>query len=89
MKILTTITLLSFTTVLTACIHESSYPEEIENELNVLDRIVDDSSRYKEAKQKKSRTNCLLCVLKIPIRTDTESMTKSTENTTSIIWTLP
>lgn len=53
MKILTTITLLSFTTVLTACIHESSYPEEIENELNVLDRIVDDSSRYKEAKQKK------------------------------------
>lgn len=53
MKILTTITLLSFTTVLAACIHESSYPEEIENELNVLDRIVDDSSRYKEAKQKK------------------------------------
>lgn len=53
MKILTTITLLSFTTVLTACIHESSYSEEIENELNVLDRIVDDSSRYKEAKQKK------------------------------------
>lgn len=53
MKILTTITLLSFTTVLAACIHESSYPEEIENELNVLDRIVDDSSQYKEAKQKK------------------------------------
>ena len=53
MKILTTITLLSLTTVLTACIHESSYSEEIENELNVLDRIVDDSSRYKEAKQKK------------------------------------
>ena len=53
MKILTAITLLSLATALTACIHESSYSSEIKNELKILDGIVDDNSRYKEAKRQK------------------------------------
>ena len=53
MNALTTGTLLTITMALTACTHRPSYPAEIENELKVLDRIVDDSSRYKDAKMRK------------------------------------
>ena len=46
-------TLFTIVMALTACTHKPSYPAEIENELKVLDRIVDDSSRYKDEKMRK------------------------------------
>ena len=46
-------TLFTIVMALTACTHKPSYPAEIENELKVLDRIVDDSSTYKDEKMRK------------------------------------
>lgn len=47
------LTLLLTLTITAACSNKASYPDEIEKELERLDRIVDDSSRYHNAKRQK------------------------------------